>query len=439
MFASAEPSLVAVRPLAPTSFEETGLSADVVIDLVRKALEGSAGLSGAELMRRVGLPFAAIEPSLDLLRGQLQCEIIGGSMLGGSTFRYRLTDLGQARAVASLERHQYRGIAPVPLAQYRRYMDTFAATPNPAVSPADVRGAFANLVVSEEVLDELGPAINARHSIFIYGPPGNGKSVMARTIQRLLTGTIAVPHAIDIHGQIVRFFDPSIHEALAAAENDDRTHPHYDRRWVVCKRPMVSVGGELTLEALGLAYSQRSGVYCAPVQTLANGGLLIIDDFGRQQCPPRELLNWWMVPLESRVEYMALISGEKVEMPFQALVIFSTNIRPSELVDEAFLRRIRYKIYAGNPTREDFIRIFERCCDAERVAFHRPLVEDLLDRFYRPRQLRLRGCQPRDLIKQALAFASYRGHPRELTPDLLEAACASYFINLDQESCSDTP
>lgn len=429
--------VTAIRPPAPASLEDAGLSADMVYDLVRKALYGG-GQSGQELAKRLGLPFGAIEPSVNLLRTQIQCEIVSGSMLGAASYRYRLTDLGQERAQASLQRNQYAGVAPVPLAQYRQYMDEFAARTSSVVTLADVREAFAKLVVSADVLDQLGPAINARHSIFIYGPPGNGKSQMAQTIQKLLTGPIAIPHALEVHGQIIRFFDPTIHHPWPDVDTEEDAH-RYDRRWVVCRRPAVSVGGELTLEALGLAFSERSGIYRVPVQTLANGGALIVDDFGRQQCPPRDLLNWWMVPLETRIQYMALTSGEKIEMPFQALVIFSTNIRPSDLVDEAFLRRIRYKIYAANPSREEFIRIFERCCQDERVVFHPSIVEDLLDRFYTPRGIRPRGCQPRDLIKQAIAFASYRGQARELTPELLEAACASYFINDVDETLSDSP
>ena len=183
---------------------------------------------------------------------------------------------------------------------------------------------------------------------------------------------------------------------------------------------MVMVGGELTLEALGLAFNPRSGVYRAPIQALANGGVLVIDDFGRQRCAPRDLLNWWMVPLESRVEYLMLQSGEKVEMPFLALVIFSTNLSPSELVDEAFLRRIQYKIYAQNPTVEGFIRIFERCCRDRGIPFERPVVEALIENFYRPRGIELRACQPRDLINQALTFARYHGQPRRSQRSLLQ-------------------
>jgi hypothetical protein len=415
------------HPAAPTTLAESGLSAETMADLVRKTLSGAIELSGTELSRRLGLAFSVIEPTLEYLKAQHDCEIIGGTLMGGASFRYRLTESGNARAQAAFARNQYCGLAPVPIAQYRAYMDDFAATVSDTVTRDEVRHAFADLVISDQMLDELGPAISARHSIFIYGPPGNGKSSIAQTIRRLLLGTMAIPHALDAGGHIIRFFDPALHER-DLTEADDASGVRDDRRWVRCRRPMITVGGELTLGDLSLGYNPRSGVYRAPVQTLANGGILVIDDFGRQQCPPRDLLNWWMVPLESRVEYMTLQSGDKIEMPFRALVIFSTNIRPGELVDEAFLRRIQYKIFAENPTRERFITIFARTCEEREIPFERALVETLIDRFYVPRGIELRGCHPRDLVNQALALASYRGHPRQLTAELLDVACASYFI-----------
>jgi len=430
-------SLSSVLPPAPLTLEQTGLDFEDVTELVLKTLHRSVGSSGGELARRMGVPFGVIDSSLERLRGLQLCEIMGGSIMGGSSFRYRLTDRGHDRALKALEQNGYAGVLPVPIDQYRAYLSAYTRLNTHPVAPSDIRTAFADLVVSPQVLDELGPAINARHSIFIYGPPGNGKSVMAQRVRRVLGGTIALPYAIDVDGQIIRFFDPSVHQPVAPIDADaDESLLRHDHRWVHCRRPMVTVGGELTLEALTLRFNPRAGTYRAPVQTLANGGVLVVDDFGRQQCPSHELLNWWMVPLESRVEYMTLNSGEKIEMPFEALVIFSTNIRPTELVDEAFLRRIRYKIYAGDPTPDDYAVIFRRCCAEQGIPFDRLHLDYLFDRVYRARRIPLRGCHPRDLINQALTLAEYHGQPRRLTIELLEVACAGYFLVDDQASPS---
>lgn len=425
----AEAAPLRLRLHAPSSLEDAGLTIELVTDLVLKTMHRSSELSGSEVARRLGLLFAIVAPSLDLLKAQRLCEITGGASLGAASFRYRLTDAGHARALKALDHSQYTGVAPVPIAQYRRYTDAFRQHARRAVSAEQVRAAFAHLVVSDRVLDEIGPAVNSGHSIFMYGPPGNGKTVMSQAIRALLAGTIAIPHALEAAGHIIRFFDSTLHEPVPPPPRDGEPDDAlYDRRWVECRRPMVAVGGELTLEALALVYNPRSGVYVAPVQTVANGGVLLIDEFGRQRCHPRDLLNWWMVPLESGLESLTLQSGEKIELPFFPLVIFSTNLRPAELVDEAFLRRIQYKIYAESPTPDDFIRIFQIACAERNVPFERSLVEHLLEHVYRGHGFELRGCHPRDLINQALSLASYRREPRRLTDRLLEEACASYFI-----------
>src|SRR5439155_8862862 len=230
----------------------------------------------------------------------------------------------------------------------------------------------------------------------------------SRAIRKLLTGSMAVPHALEVGGNIIGFFDPTVHEPVEITGNAERDEISYDRRWIECRRPMVTVGGELTLDALSIVYNPRSGIYRAPVQTLANGGVLLIDEFGRQRCHPRDLLNWWMVPLESGFETMTLQSGEKIELPFFPLIIFSTNLRPSELVDEAFLRRIQYKIYAESPTADDFVRIFGIACEERNVPFERKLVEQMIEQVYGPRGIELRACHARDLVNQALSLASYR-------------------------------
>jgi SpoVK/Ycf46/Vps4 family AAA+-type ATPase len=267
--------------------------------------------------------------------------------------------------------------------------------------------------------------------MFVYGPPGNGKTVISQAIRNLLTGEIAIPHALEVEGNIVRLFDPVNHEALPFEEDDSSVDlgDRYDSRWVRCRRPLVMVGGELTLDALALSYNPTTGFYQAPTQTVANGGVLVIDDFGRQQCSPRDLLNRWIVPLESRVDFLTLQTGQKFEVPFMTLVVFATNIKPADLVDEAFLRRIHYKIFAESPSVADFMKIFENCCRDRDIEFNRRLVEQLLVEYYRPRKIALRGCQPRDLIEHALSRADYLSQPRRLTYELLEAGCASYFVD----------
>ena len=226
-------------------------------------------------------------------------------------------------------------------------------------------------------------------------------------------------------------FDPVSHEELPLHQDDEglARGVQYDRRWAHCKRPLVMVGGELTLEALELRYDAISKLYRAPGQMAANGGILVIDDFGRQHCSPRDLLNRWVGPLESRIDFLTLQSGQTIEIPFMVLLVLSTNLKPTELVDEAFLRRIRYKIFAASPTRDDFVRIFENYCKAGEIPFERAVVDYMLDEYYRPNMIPLRGCQPRDLITQALALAAFLGQPARLTPDLMDAACRSYFVH----------
>jgi predicted ATPase with chaperone activity len=426
-----------LRRTAPTTIEDAGLTLDLVTDLVLKLLHRSAELSGKEIAHKLGVLFGVIEPALEAMKVKRHCEITGGPSLGGPSFRYRLTDAGHARAVTALADNQYVGVAPVSVEEYRRHMHDFRRAAQQPVTSDQVRAAFSHLVVSDRVLDEIGTAVNGGHSIFIYGPPGNGKTIMSEAIRTLLPGTIAIPHALHVSGQIIRFFDPTVHQPIAG-ELDPREAAQTDRRWIDCHRPMVTVGGELTLEDLALGYNPRSGIHQAPVQALANGGILLIDEFGRQRCRPRDLLNWWMVPLESAVEMLTLQSGEKIEMPFFPLVIFSTNLKPSELVDEAFLRRIQYKIYAESPTPDEFVRIFRNSCDQKHVPFEPRVVAHLLDHVYRPRGLQLRACHPRDLINQALSIASYRGQPRALTVELIDEAAATYFIEDRETSPSRT-
>jgi hypothetical protein len=422
---------IPVCPAAPKTLAEAGLSHELVLQLLLKHMNFGSDLTGQDLGRRLGLEFTVIEPVLETLRFTHLCEVAGGSVVGGPSFRYRITDEGRRRALLYLEQSQYVGAAPVPLNQYRDYLQAHGKAVTTAPSRARVREAFSHLVLSTKVLDQVGPAVAAGHSMFVYGPPGNGKTVIAQAIRNLIDGEIAVPHAIEVEGHIVRIFDPVSHEQIpetAPSSGLLRGRTSMDGRWVRCRRPLVMVGGELTLESLDLSYSKQNGFYGAPVQTKANGGVLVIDDFGRQRVAARDLLNRWIVPLESGVDFLTLDTGQKFDLPFCVMVVFATNIKPAELVDEAFLRRIHYKVFAENPTKAEFMQIFEGCCQARGLQFDAALAETLLATLEK-RGIRFRGCHPRDLIDQALAHAHYLGEPRELSPELLEAACAAYFVD----------
>jgi predicted ATPase with chaperone activity len=414
----------------PQTLEQTGLSFDLILQLILKTLHFAGEVTGAGLATRLGLSHSAIQPVLEHLKLTHLVEISGGGLLGGPSFEYQITTAVRNRALLFLEQSHYVGVAPVPFTHYEAYMQRFARTMPKSATRARVRDAFSHLVLSERVLDQLGPAINGAHSLFVYGPPGNGKTVIAQAIRNLLDGVIAVPRAIETDGQIIQVFDPVVHEPVPTPEitGMDRGEGA-DQRWVYCRRPLLTVGGELTLDQLELTFSPTAKFYKAPVQLVANGGVLVIDDFGRQKCSPVDLLNRWITPLESRIDYLPLETGQKLPVPFVLLIVFATNLRPTDLVDEAFLRRIHYKVFAENPTRQDFKQIFERCCEERNISYNEEIVDNLLTSYFDPRGILPRGCHPRDLIDQAISLAEYRGEPHRLSEEILSAACASYFVD----------
>jgi SpoVK/Ycf46/Vps4 family AAA+-type ATPase len=293
-----------------------------------------------------------------------------------------------------------------------------------------LRQGFSHLVVGDQILEQLGPALNAGKALFLYGPPGNGKTVIAEGLGRTLGGDMYMPHAIDVDGHTITMFDPITHESLEAdAEMSSviAVAPR-DRRWVRIRRPVVMVGGELTLDMLDLAFNPLAKFYEAPIQLKANGGVFLVDDFGRQRISPQDLLNRWIVPLESRVDYLTLHTGKKFQVPFDVLIVFATNLNPESLADEAFLRRIPYKIPIADPTLDQFARIFELNCRRRNLRFHQVMVAYLQRRHYNPAGRALRACHPRDLLDQVTALCRYRGIEPVITRELLDAACESYFI-----------
>ena len=379
---------------------------------------------------RLGLRFSVIEPVLQHMRTSYLCDVSGGGLIGGPSFVFRVTDIGHTRAMLFLEQSRYVGVAPVPFDQYEKYMRRFDQTIPRTVTRARVQQAFAHLVLGDRVIDQLGPAVNGGHSLFVYGPPGNGKTVIAQGIKNLLEGDIAIPYAVDYEGHLVQVYDAVIHDVRPHLVSDDLdTGDAPDARWLRCRRPLLTVGGELVMSSLELAFDQTTGFYRSPIQLAANGGVLVIDDFGRQRCSVVEMLNRWITPLESRTDYLTLTSGQKLPMPFVVLVVLATNIKPADLVDEAFLRRIHYKVFAENPTVTDFKQIFRRACRDKGVDYDEAIVDGLIANQLRRRGIALRGCHPRDLIDHAVALADYLGEPRVLTDALMKGACDAYFLD----------
>ena len=412
----------------PRSLDDTGLTAEQVEQLIIKTLHGgeSSGLALADHLR---LPYTILEPRIERTRTELLVEVRGSTGPGSAGYRYVLTDAGRDRAQRHFDNSQYVGPAPVPLTQYVAYMTALKAARG-YIDRERLRGGFGHLVVSDEMLEMLGPAVNAGKALFLYGPPGNGKTVIAEGLGQTLGGDMYVPHAVDVGGQTIKMFDPIAHESLESAADSASVvvAASYDRRWVRIKRPVVMVGGELTLEMLELAFNQIGKFYEAPAQLKANGGVFLVDDFGRQRVRPQDLLNRWIVPLESRFDYLTLHTGKKFQVPFDVLTVFATNLDPQSLADEAFLRRIPYKIAVEDPTLDEFTRIFELNCQQRKMRFHQVMVAYLQRRHYVPAGRPLRACHPRDLLDQIAALCRYRGIEPIITRDLIDAACKSYFV-----------
>ena len=419
---------VAAAPPVPRSLQDTGLAIDQIERLLIKTLY-SGEATGLSIADRIRLPFTMIEPLIERARTEQLIEVRGSTGSGASSYRYALTDLGRDRARQYLDASQYVGPAPVPLAAYVAQMKVLAAG-RQFIDRERLRQGFSHLIISDHVLEQLGPAVNAGKAVFLYGPPGNGKTVIAEGLGRALGGDMYIPWALDIDGQVITIFDPVNHEKL----EDETTGSilikaaDRDRRWVRVKRPVVTVGGELTLEMLDLSFNPIAKFYEAPLQMKANGGVFVVDDFGRQRIRPRDLLNRWIVPLESRVDYLTLHTGKKFEMPFDVLIVFATNLNPESLADEAFLRRIPYKIYAKNPTHDEFGRIFELNCKRRGIGYDPVIIEYLVRRYYEPRGLEMRGCHPRDIVEQVVDICRYQAKPLVITRELLDQACKNYFL-----------
>ena len=424
-------------PRAPLTIEETGLSADQLQQLFIKTLF-TGELTGVAVADRLRLAYAILEPLVESLRAERLIEVRGALGQGSASYRYALTDLGRDRAAKYLKANQYIGPAPVPLASYVSEMKAMAAARG-YIDRDRLKAGFSHLIVPDEVLEQVGPAVNANKAVFLYGPPGNGKTVIAEGMGRALGGDLYVPYAIDVDGQTVTVYDPVNHEAI---EDEGEAFTVIagggrDRRWVRIKRPVVIVGGELTLEMLDLTFNPIAKFHEAPIHMKAIGGVFLVDDFGRQRMRPQDLLNRWIVPLESRVDYLTLHTGKKFQIPFEILIVFATNLDPMSLADEAFMRRIPYKIPIEDPTVEQFTKIFELNCRRRHLRFHQVMVAYLQRRHFAPLSRPMRSCHPRDILDQVTALCRYRGQEPVITRELLDAACRAYFV--DEDSAGTVP
>ena len=415
-------------PQAPQTVEDTGLSATMLEGLICKQVAMVGAAAGGQVARQLGLSLRLLQPLFDSLRTRQLVVHAGSTHLGD--YLYRLTDQGRSFAQSLLAACAYAGSAPVPLADYVLSCDAQSIR-GEMPRRKDLERAFARISVEPSVFDALGPAINSGAGLFLYGAPGNGKSTLARCMTSCFGQNIWIPQAIVVDGQIIRLYDPTYHETIDAESGADKTSIAHDRRWLRVRRPTVIVGGEMTMDSLEIRHDPHTHVSEAPLQLKSNCGCLLIDDFGRQRIEPNELLNRWIIPLECRHDFLTLANGKKIRVPFEQLIIFSTNLEPSELADEAFLRRIPYKILVVDPTEEEFHRLFQRYAGEVKVEYRRPVVEHLLATHYRPTGRPLRRCHPRDLLNQLRNYCAYREAPLEMTNAYLDLAVRSYFTAVE--------
>ena len=419
----------------PVQVEDTGLSDLLIADLILKHLYEAGVLDLMQLAERLALAGSLLETLLVFLRQEGHVEVRGRSP-GTAVLRYALTDRGRSSAAEAMVRDGYIGPAPVTLEDYLRVVEA-QSVKHCIVTREQVHAAFADTVIRSSLLDQLGPALHSGKAIFIYGAAGTGKSFISRRLSRLLGGSILVPHAITVNNHVIQYFDPSYHHPVKQAlpSGGVQLKEGHDPRFALCERPVVITGGELTLDMLELQFDGVTRRYRAPLQLLANNGMMVIDDLGRQRVMPIDLFNRWIVPLEEKQDFLALHSGQHIAVPFDVALAFSTNLNPLELADEAFLRRIGYKIRFETLDTTQYRALWQQLCQARGIDYEPDILQFLLDELYRKQERPLLPCHPRDLIDLAQDFGRY--HDRSgISTDALRWAWDNYFVKLTQDGIS---
>ena len=414
----APPPADGILPPPPASIEDSGLDFGFLADLALKAVYADTSCTTQRAAERLALPVPVADMLLQHLYREHLTEI--RETLAPLNRRYAMLDRGWERVRRLLDLSTYIGAAPVSLDAYSA-MVRRQEEHRPPIKPEAIRAALADLVVSDTTLQVLGVAANSRRSLFITGAPGNGKTSVARALHEALGGEIWIPRAIEVDGQVINVFDSHNHSPV-----DPQPDVPHDRRWIKIRRPLVVVGGELTIESMDLSYDQSAKFYEAPFQVKSNGGTLLIDDFGRQRVLPRDLFNRWIVPLENRIDYLTLHTGKKIQVPFEQLLIFASNLGSADFGEEAFLRRLGYRLALDSPDPETYRRIFRKCVEGRGLRYDPRLLEGLLAR-YAQEHREMRSCHPRDLVDRCADICRYDKRPLLLSRELLERAWLYYF------------